>query len=344
MGPHRHMGYAIHLVDSGAYGTTIGWSAEPAGLVDTDTGSVTRPAAGEPNEEVVLTATISKEGGESRTKEFRLTIVALPSPSIPGGDPVITHAIVVTAGPGGSINPKTTTVTAGTAITFTVTPDMGYEINDVLVDGASVGARAVYTFESVTKGHSISATFRKMFPFSDVGETDWFYESVRVVFEQGLMTGTATDSFSPLLGTSRAMIVTILHRLEHTPDASVSLFTDIPSGVWYTDAVAWAAANGIVQGYGDNRFMPEADVTREQIACILFRYAKYAGYDVSLRDSLTGFADANRISEWAVEAMQWAVGSGLIGGKGDGVLDPIGPAKRAEIAAILQRFIGSNTR
>ena len=113
----------------------------------------------------------------------------------------------------------------------------------------------------------------------------------------------------------------------------------MPAGAWYTDAVAWAAENGIVEGY-DGRFVPDGDITREAFAAVLYRYAKYKGYDVSTGEntSLQGFADADRISVWAEDAMQWAVGEGLINGRGNGMVDPSGNASRAEMAAILYRF------
>ncbi|HHY11386.1 MAG TPA: S-layer homology domain-containing protein, partial [Firmicutes bacterium] len=346
----------LNLVGSGPHGTTISWSAEPAGVINTTTGSVTRPAAGQGNAQVRLTATVSKQGGESKTKEFQMTVISLPSAD--PEPPVITtyYAISATAGEGGTISPKSASVAAYGSRTFTITPDEGYEIEDVLVDGKSVGVVTSYTFERVSRKHTISAIFKKTeesvaeFPFKDVEESDWFYSSVEYVFDNGLMTGTATDLFSPLLDTSRAMIVTIIHRLEQTPSGSESIFTDVDLGTWYTDAVAWASANGIVEGYGGNLFGPDDSITREQMACILYRYARYAGYDVSLPaqaglpDVLAGFVDGGNVSPWALEAMQWAVGSGLISGKGNGILEPTGPATRAEAAAILQRFIESNVK
>ncbi|MGI6628558.1 MAG: immunoglobulin-like domain-containing protein [Bacillota bacterium] len=340
----------LNLVDSGPHDTTISWSAEPAGVINTTTGLVTRPAAGQGNAQVRLTAVVSKEGGQDGTKEFELTIIALPSTGSGGGVAPVYYTISAAAGPGGTISPKSASVASYGSQTFTITPDEGYEIEDVLVDGKSVGVVASYTFERINKKHTISAIFKKIeepvaeSPFKDVEETDWFYNSVKYVFENGLMTGTSTDIFNPLLDTNRAMIVTILHRLEKTPDAPANMFTDVDAGTWYTGAVAWAAANGIVKGYGGGLFGPTDSVTREQLACILYNYARYAGYDVSQSAELTGFVDGGSTSAWAVEAMQWAVGSGLIRGKGNGLLDPTGPATRAEVAAILERFIEGNTK
>jgi hypothetical protein len=333
----------LNLVDSGPHDTTIRWSAEPAGVINTTTGLVTRPAAGQGNVQVRLTAVVSKEGGQNGTEEFELTIIAL-SDSGSGGIAPTYYTISATAGPGGTISPESAAVAAHGSQTFTITPDSGYEISDVLVDGKSIGAKTTYTFEKVTGKHTISATFKRIFPFKDVKETDWFYNSVKYAFENGLMTGTSTDIFNPLVDTSRAMIVTILHRLEQTPDTPANIFTDVDAGTWYTDAVAWAAANGIVKGYGGGLFGPTDSVTREQLACILYNYARYAGYDVSQSAELTGFIDGGSTSDWAVEAMQWAVGSGLIRGKGNNLLDPTGPATRAEVAAILERLIEGNAK
>ena len=331
------------LPTSGDSGTTIRWSSNPAGWVNATTGAVTRPSSSQGNKTVTLTATISK-GTVSQTKDFPLTIIALPSTGSGGGVAPVYYTISAAAGPGGTISPESAAVASYGSRTFTITPDSGYEIADVLVDGKSIGVKTTYTFEKVTGKHTISATFKRIFPFKDVKETDWFYNSVKYAFENSLMTGTSTDIFNPLLDTSRAMIVTILHRLGKTPNAPANIFADVDEGTWYTDAVSWAAANGIVKGYGGGLFGPTDSVTREQLACILYNYARYAGYDVSQSAELTGFIDGGSTSDWAVEAMQWAVGSGLIRGKGNNLLDPTGPATRAEVAAILERFIEGNAK
>ncbi len=176
-------------------------------------------------------------------------------------------------------------------------------------------------------------------PFTDVGPGDWFLENVRYVYEKGLMNGTGDTTFSPKKTTNRAMIVTILHRLEGTPapDAQAP-FTDVPAGQYYAEAVAWAAANSIVNGTGENTYAPLNNITREQMAAILYRYAQYKNYDVSGSADLSAFADAASISDYAVSALQWAVDAGLINGKGNGILDPKGSATRAEVSAILSRF------
>lgn len=175
--------------------------------------------------------------------------------------------------------------------------------------------------------------------FSDVTEADWFYDSVAYVFQNGLMTGTSETTFSPNLTTNRAMLVTILYRLEGSPEApSWSPFGDVPAGEYYAAPVAWAAWHGIVTGKTTTSFAPQDPVTREQMAAILYRYAGYKGYDRSRQGNLSQFADQDQIQDYARAALSWANGEGLITGKGAGILDPQGPATRAQVAAILQRF------
>lgn len=174
--------------------------------------------------------------------------------------------------------------------------------------------------------------------FADVSESDWFYDAVRFVYENGLMVGTGDTVFSPQVNTSRGMIVTILYRLERTPAAGANTFSDVAAGKYYTDAVAWAAENEIVNGYGDEKFGPEDAITREQMAVILMNYAEFKGYDVSMSTDLSKYTDEGSISSWAKDAMSWANAAGLI--QGDSAkLTPAGYAERCQIAAILQRFI-----
>lgn len=175
-------------------------------------------------------------------------------------------------------------------------------------------------------------------PFADVSESDWFYDAVRFVYENGLIVGTGGTAFSPQANTSRGMIVTILYRLEGTPGAGANAFSNVAAGKYYTDAVAWAAENEIVSGYGDGKFGPEDAITREQMAVILMNYAKFKGYDVSMSTDLSKYTDEGSISGWAKDAISWANAAGLI--RGDSAkLTPAGYAERCQVAAILQRFI-----
>lgn len=154
--------------------------------------------------------------------------------------------------------------------------------------------------------------------------------------DTGLMNGTGETEFSPSLSATRGMIVTILYRLAGSPAVTAaSGFTDVAPGAYYADAVAWAAANGIVNGYGNDTFGPNDNVTREQFAAILWRYAD----SPAASGTLDGFTDAGQISNYAVDAMHWAVEQGVVNGKGNGVLDPKGSAVRAEAAAMLMRYL-----
>ena len=176
-------------------------------------------------------------------------------------------------------------------------------------------------------------------PFTDVASGSWYYDSVAYVYEQGLMGGTGEGRFSPDLTTSRAMIVTILYRLEGSPAVSGGAsFADVTAGQWYSDGVAWASANGIVTGYSNGSFGPDDTITREQMAAILYRYARYKGYALSAQAALDGYADAAQVSAYAADAMKWAVGSGLITGTSGTTLSPAGSATRAQAAVILARF------
>ena len=176
-------------------------------------------------------------------------------------------------------------------------------------------------------------------PFGDVKSADWFYNDVKYVYEKGMMAGTAADVFAPNATTTRAMIVTILYRLEGSPAVTgTSAFVDVPAGQWYTDAVNWAAANQIVKGTSATTFAPNASITREQMAAILYRYAQYKGYDVTKKADLSGYSDNSQISAYAKDALAWANAAKLINGVTNTTLAPQGNATRAQVSAILHRF------
>ena len=177
-------------------------------------------------------------------------------------------------------------------------------------------------------------------PFTDVSEKDWFYGDVMFVYENGLMLGTSKTLFSPHGTATRGMMATILWRMEGSPaPKGKNSFTDVEAGKWYADAITWTAENGIFAGYGKDKFGPDDPITREQLAAIFYRYADYKGYDLTVKGNLDTFKDADKITDYAKTAMQWAVGSGLMKGKSGNLLDPQGTATRAEIAAMLHRFI-----
>ena len=177
-------------------------------------------------------------------------------------------------------------------------------------------------------------------PFTDVSEKDWFYGDVMFVYENGLMLGTSKTLFSPHGTATRGMMATILWRMEGSPaPKGKNSFTDVEAGKWYADAITWTAENGIFAGYGKDKFGPDDPITREQLAAIFYRYADYKGYDLTVKGNLDKFKDADKITDYAKTAMQWAVGNGLVKGKSGNLLDPQGTATRAEIAAMLHRFI-----
>ena len=177
-------------------------------------------------------------------------------------------------------------------------------------------------------------------PFTDVSEKDWFYGDVMFVYENGLMLGTSKTLFSPHGTATRGMMATILWRMEGSPaPKGKNSFTDVEAGKWYADAITWTAENGIFAGYGKDKFGPDDPITREQLAAIFYRYAGYKGYDLTVKGNLDKFKDADKVTDYAKMAMQWAVSSGLVKGKSGNLLDPQGTATRAEIAAMLHRFI-----
>lgn len=176
-------------------------------------------------------------------------------------------------------------------------------------------------------------------PFGDVKSADWFYNDVKYVYDKGMMAGTAADVFAPNATTTRAMIVTILYRLEGSPAVTgTSAFVDVPAGQWYTDAVNWAAANQIVKGTSATTFAPNDSITREQMAAILYRYAQYKGYDVTKKADLSGYSDNGQVSAYAKDALAWANAAKLINGVTNTTLAPQGNATRAQVSAILHRF------
>lgn len=179
-------------------------------------------------------------------------------------------------------------------------------------------------------------------PLIDVAEGAWYYEPILYCYENGLMRGTGQNTFSPDAPTNRAMIVSILWRLENTPSAPESTFADVPVDEYYAKAVAWASANDIVAGYDSQRFCPQDPVTREQLAAILYRYAVYKGYDVSQTASLETFTDAGDISAYAEPALSWAAAKNIIHGMENQSLLPCGNATRAQMAVILNGLQLSN--
>ena len=174
-------------------------------------------------------------------------------------------------------------------------------------------------------------------PFDDVAASDWFSKEVLRAYSAGLMTGTGERLFSPNAPATRAMLVTILHRLAGSPEAEGGGFSDVSGSAYYAAAVAWASKNGVVEGYEDGSFRPDQPITREQLAAVLYRYAMSRGVDVTASGDLAAYADAGSVSSWAADAMRWATGAGVLSGTANG-LEPQGTATRAQAAAMLVRF------
>lgn len=252
----------------------------------------------------------------------------------------------------GTVAASPSRASSGTTVTITVTPDEGYELGELIVTDANGDevdltreSATKYTFEMPRSRVTVAASFVESapepLPFDDVDDGDWFADAVRFVYENGMMNGTGDTTFAPDATTSRSMIVTILYRLEGEPVVDDAMdFSDVAGDAWYTDAVRWAAGEGIVGGYGGGLFGSDDAVTREQLAAILYRYAVYKGYDVSIGEdtNLLSYDDFEDLSEYAIPAMQWACGTGIVNGTSESTLTPQGEAERAQVAAMLMRF------
>ncbi len=247
---------------------------------------------------------------------------------------------ILKVGKNGTVEPKLTFQHIGKSVTFTFKPDTGYKVKDVKVNGKSVGAVKTYTIDKLTVSTRIEVEFADgKLPFTDVHETDWFYNDVLFVYEEGLFAGTSDTTFSPNAAMTRAMLVTVLYRLEGEPAVSGrSGFSDVTFNSYYEDAVTWAADNGIVNGTSITTFSPNANVTREQMAAILYRYAQYKKYNTAASSSLNSFTDQASVSGYATASLEWAVAEKLVNGSA-GKLMPTGNATRAQVAAILHRFV-----
>ena len=261
---------------------------------------------------------------------------------------------------GGSVTVRPTRAERGDTVTITVEPDAGYVLDELTATDKNGDELRLteksenkFTFKMPASRVTVYVSFVEtapeptpepepnVLPFADVPEGAWYEDAVRYVYENGLMTGTGADTFAPDQPTSRAMIATILWRMAGSPVVNYLMdYDDVDPSAWYGEAVRWASSAGVVTGYGDGTFGPDALITREQLAVMLYRFAAFRGYDVSAGGmAVREFDDYGDISDWALEAMAWAVDAGLLGGKEGNVLDPAGTATRAEVAAVLQRFL-----
>ena len=321
------------ITPDNATNKNLTWSSDTPSVASVNNGVVTAVAPGT----ATITAT-TVDGG------FTATCTVTVRPDIPPANP--NYRITVEATQGGAVTADPTAAKAGTTVTLTPVPDRGYQVGTVAVTdrfgepvAVTENADGTYTFTMPNGQVTVTVTFEQApLPFHDVTEGDWFYDAVRYAYETGLMDGVGDNLFAPNSETTRAQLVTILYRLEGEPEpGGDSGFSDVAAGTWYTDAVAWAAENGIVNGTTDTTFAPGEDITREQLVTVLYRYAESKGYDVSASADLTGYPDAGQVQDYAQPAMAWAVAEGIVEGV-DGNLNPAGNATRAQISTILMRF------
>ena len=254
---------------------------------------------------------------------------------------------------GGTVTAKKSYAEEGETFRFTVTPDEGWELDTLSVTdnrGTELDVKyegdSVYSFKMPARRVEIQVSFREIppesLPFTDIADNAWYADAVRYVYEHGLMAGTSATTFAPDATTSRSMIATILWRMAGSPVVNYAMdYTDVAQGQWYSEAIRWAASEGIVGGYGNGLFGTNDPITREQFAAMLYRFAQEQGYDVSIGENtnILSYTDVADLSEYAIPATQWAVGAGIINGTGDGsTLTPQDQATRAQAAVMLMRF------
>lgn len=299
------------------------------------------------------TVTLTAASGYNLTKNGNKYTVSRQHSGSSSSGTTTTYNVNVNAATNGAVAADKKTAAKGTTVTVTASPSKGYVVDGVKVvdkdgkDVAVTGKDGKYVFTMPASAVTVTGSFKAetpapvALPFTDVKSGNWFYDAVKYAYAQGLMTGTSATTFAPNGTMNRAMIVTVLYRLEKSPAVTgASKFTDVPAGQWYSDAVAWAAANKIVNGYDETTFGPMNAVTREQMAAILFRYEQYKGLEnVTLEENLNRFPDQNKISAYAIPALQWAVGQKIINGNADGTLDPTGTATRAQVAQIFTNLL-----
>lgn len=253
----------------------------------------------------------------------------------------------------GTVTVKPSRAEKGDTVTITAKPEEGYQVGKVTVtdkNGSTIKVtdkgNGKYTFTMPNGKVSVDVTFvpkgQWTNPFVDVPEGAWYYDGMKFVYENGLMAGTSSNTFSPDVTTTRGMLVTILWRLAGSPNIEDEIwgypFKDVDANAYYATAVYWARMNGIVAGYSDELFGPNDTITREQMATILYRYAQHKGYDTTAKADLSKYTDAAQIGPWATEAIRWANAEGLVNGTSTTTLTPKGSATRAQVAVILTRF------
>jgi alpha-L-fucosidase len=300
----------------------VTWASSDENIATVANGVVTAKAPGT----AAITVTTA-DGG--KTAVCTVTVKAAPvtpvNPVTPGTSRKTNYKIESKQITGGKISTDTASVAAGASKTYTFTPDAGYKIKDVIVDGKSVGAVPSYTFQDVSASHTITVEYAKITPsaFIDVKDADWFAPAVQWASDNNIMNGVGGNRFAPNDNTTRAMIVAMLYRQAGSPDAT-------GKGVWYDDARAWAMKTGVSDG--TNMLQ---NITREQLAAMLWRKAGKPAADTS---KLNAFTDGSRTSAYAKQAVAWAIETGILTGKSNRMLDPTGFATRAETALMFMRF------
>lgn len=337
------------LQTSGGSGTgAVTWSVVSGPATVDANGSVTVTGTGDFHIKAVKAADV-----EYNQAETVITLTATKKPS-GGGHSTPTYRPDVEKPAHGEVSVTPKNPEKGDKVTIQPTPDEGYEVDHVTVtdkNGKPVEVEQnkdeTWSFKQPSGKVTVKVAFKPIEtkwrnPFLDVSEGDWFYDAVRYVYEKGLMAGTSENTFGPNVITNRGMIVTILYRLAGSPDIEDENwgypYVDVDANAYYGTAVYWARLNGIASGYSDERFGPDDAITREQLAVMLYRFAKAQGHDVTAQADLSGYTDADQISGFAREAMNWASAEGLINGTSGSTLSPDSSATRAQVAVILMRF------
>ena len=335
----------------GAVVTVSGTDEAGNAVTMTDNGDGTYSAT-LPNKTQTYTFIAAYDGSQTIAPKTDFTTVKVQQRSSGGGEPAKPSFPVKISNSGdGVAKVDKSYASAGAKVTITVTPGRNATVQRITVTDED-GQRLKLTENrdgtySVTMPSGTANVYVRFsgsgLPFADVPSGSWYYDDVAYVYDTGLMTGLTATAFGPNLSTTRGMIVTILWRMENEPAARHGCpFADVRRGSYYEQAIAWASENGIVTGFDASTFAPDRAITREQLAAILFRFAAYRGMDaVTLRENLSSFQDQAAISAYAVSALNWAVGEGLMQGTGD-KLEPTGSATRAQVAAMLRRFIQRN--
>ena len=335
----------------GAVVTVSGTDEAGNAVTLTDNGNGTYSAT-LPNKTQTYTFIAAYDGIQTIAPKTDFTTVKVQQRSSGGGEPAKPSFPVKISNSGdGVAKVDKSYANAGDKVTITVTPGRNATVQHITVtdeDGQRLklteNRDGTYSFTMPSGAANVYVRFSGSgLPFADVPSGSWYYDDVAYVYDTGLMTGLTATAFGPNLSTTRGMIVTILWRMENEPAAKHGCpFADVRRGSYYEQAIAWASENGIVTGFDASTFAPDRAITREQLAAILFRFAAYRGMDaVTLRENLSSFQDQAAISAYAVSALNWAVGEGLMQGTGD-KLEPTGNATRAQVAAMLRRFMQRN--